>query len=296
MADIFISYAREDEARIQTLVRALEDQGWSVFWDRHIPAGQTWRSYIGEALNDASCVMVAWSRHSIDSGWVSEEADEGKKRGMLVPVLLDAVEPPIGFRSIQAADLTDWQSARPSPRFEQLLHDIRATMHATPTPPHIHQPAEPKPHRQPFESWQREPKDPSRRFTFGMLIAVLLALVAVGGWWAYPTSTINNRGAKSIQDYPDTPKAGEGARLPAMSVTSRTTPPFYSCTDQAQCTPGTACVAWHGDRGQYYCKPICTEDLDCRKFPYPTTKCLPVRGSSLLICNDAESSLIGGVK
>jgi hypothetical protein len=290
MAHIFISYAREDEARIHPLVRALEDQGWSVFWDRHIPAGQTWRSYIGKALSDASCVMVAWSRHSIDSGWVSEEADEGKKRGMLVPVLLDAVEPPIGFRSIQAADLTNWQSARSSPRFEQLIHDIRATLHATLTP------LEPKPNRQPFGSWQRKPKAPSRRFTYSVLMAMLLALVAVGGWWAYPTSTISHSGTKSIQDYSDTRKRGEGAGLPPMGVASGTTPAFYFCTDQAQCAPGTACVAWDGDRGKYYCKPICTGDLDCRKFPYPTAKCLPVRGSSLLVCNEAESSLLGGTK
>lgn len=125
MADIFISYAREDEVRIQPLVRVLENRAWSIFWDRHIPAGQTWRSYIGKALGDARCVIVAWSRDSVVSDWVSEEADEGKKRGILIPVLLDAVEPPIGFRSIQAADLTDWQSDRLSPHFEKLLHEIR---------------------------------------------------------------------------------------------------------------------------------------------------------------------------
>src|SRR5215471_16855523 len=105
MADLFISYAREDEARIRPFAYALEQQGWSVFWDRHIPAGQTWRSHIGQALIDARCVIVAWSRYSITSRWVAEEADEGLKHGMLVPVLLDSVEPPIGFRSIQAADL-----------------------------------------------------------------------------------------------------------------------------------------------------------------------------------------------
>lgn len=126
MAYIFISYAREDEARIQPLVRALENQGWSVFWDRRIPAGQTWRSYIGKALSDASCVIAAWSRHSIVSNWVSEEAEEGKQRGVLVPVLLDAVEPPIGFRSIQAADLVDWDGTETSLTFQRLVADVAA--------------------------------------------------------------------------------------------------------------------------------------------------------------------------
>lgn len=189
MAHIFISYVHEDEARIQPLIRALENEGWSVFWDRRIPAGQTWRSYIGKALSDASCVIVAWSFRSIASSWVSEEADEGKQRGILVPVLLDSVEPPIGFRSIQAADLTDWQSERLSPRFEQLLHDIRAILPTPPTPPSLKPIPELKPDisKPPYEPPQRKPKAPLRRITYGALLAVLLVLIAGGGYWGYRT-------------------------------------------------------------------------------------------------------------
>ena len=64
MADIFLSYSREDEARIKSLVTEFEAQGWTVFWDRRIPAGETWRSYIGTALQDARCIVVAWSQSS----------------------------------------------------------------------------------------------------------------------------------------------------------------------------------------------------------------------------------------
>ena len=132
MSDIFISYAREDEARIQKLVRALEQRGLSVFWDRNIPAGQTWRSHIGKALSDAQCVVVAWSLHSVDSNWVAEEADEGKRRGNLVPILLDVVEPPMGFRSIQAADLSDWNPGTDSPRFAKFLDDVQVLLPGSP--------------------------------------------------------------------------------------------------------------------------------------------------------------------
>jgi hypothetical protein len=189
MAEIFISYAREDEARIQPFVRALENEGWSVFWDRRIPAGQTWRSYIGKALSNASCVIVAWSLHSIGSSWVSDEADEGKQRGILIPVLLDSVELPMGFRSIQAADLTDWQPERLSPRFEQLLHDIRTVLHTTPTP----SPAEPLGELEPdisephYESPQQKPKAPLRRLTYGPLMTLVLVLIVGGGYWGYRT-------------------------------------------------------------------------------------------------------------
>src|SRR5215813_13416412 len=124
MADIFISYSREDETRIRNLVAALEGHGWSVFWDRRIPAGETWRSYIGSALQNARCIIVAWSEHSIESPWVAEEADEGKTRGVLVPVLLDRVQPPRGFREIQAADIADWQTGHPAQRLNELITDL----------------------------------------------------------------------------------------------------------------------------------------------------------------------------
>jgi hypothetical protein len=126
--DIFFSYAREDETRVAPVVAALEACGWSVFWDRRIPAGKTWRSYIGRALDQAQCVVVAWSDHSINSNWVLEEADEGMEREILVPILLDAVRPPRGFRGIQAADLSDWSSERPSPAFDSFLVDLGAVL------------------------------------------------------------------------------------------------------------------------------------------------------------------------
>jgi hypothetical protein len=136
--DIFFSYAREDQARVAPVVAALEAHGWSVFWDRRIPAGQTWRSHIGRALDQARCVVVAWSEHSINSKWVLEEADEGLEREILVPVLLDAVRPPRGFRGIQAADLSSWSPEHPSPDFDSFLADLGAVLGAPqqgPSPP-----------------------------------------------------------------------------------------------------------------------------------------------------------------
>ncbi|MGH9875587.1 MAG: toll/interleukin-1 receptor domain-containing protein, partial [Pyrinomonadaceae bacterium] len=108
MSDIFLSYAREDLERAHRLAEALEAQGWSVFWDREIPAGKTWRQVISAALRQAHCVIVAWSEASILSDWVCEEAEEGRTRKILVPVFLDEVNPPLGFREIQAAGLVGW--------------------------------------------------------------------------------------------------------------------------------------------------------------------------------------------
>jgi hypothetical protein len=35
-ADIFLSYARGDRQKAESLARALHDAGWSVWWDRSI--------------------------------------------------------------------------------------------------------------------------------------------------------------------------------------------------------------------------------------------------------------------
>jgi formylglycine-generating enzyme required for sulfatase activity len=128
MPDIFLSYSRHDLERVRPIAEALEAEGWSVFWDRRIPAGKTWRQFIGEALADSRCVMVVWTKSAIESDWVIEEADFGKKRGALIPTRLDAVDPPLGFGAIQAADLLDWKGSSESPAFRVLLGDIKALL------------------------------------------------------------------------------------------------------------------------------------------------------------------------
>ena len=37
MSDIFISYAKEDKEKAGLLAEVLEEQGWSVWWDRRDP-------------------------------------------------------------------------------------------------------------------------------------------------------------------------------------------------------------------------------------------------------------------
>lgn len=184
MADIFLSYAHEDEGRIRDLAHALEEHGWSIFWDRRIPAGKTWQSYIGQALADAKCVIVAWSQHSITSDWVIEEANNAKERGYLVPVFLDPVKPPFGFGGIQAANLTDWKPGSPSPRFEQLIQDITGVVGGEPPPP---EPPPPKPeaqkaHVQESETIKPESSQAGKKRNILLIGSMLaLALVIVGG-------------------------------------------------------------------------------------------------------------------
>lgn len=135
MSDIFISYASEDRERVLRLVHALEARGWSVFWDRKIPFGQTWRQVIGSELDQAHCVIVLWSHNAITSLWVQEEAEEAKRRNILIPILIDDVQPPLGFRSIQTANLSGWKGDSSSPQFARVLRDINRFSAVAPEKP-----------------------------------------------------------------------------------------------------------------------------------------------------------------
>ena len=105
MAQVFLSYEREDAQRARGIAQVLEKVGHSVWWDRHIKGGSEYAKEIERALKAADAVVVLWSEQSVESAWVRDEAASGRDRGRLVPVSLDGTEPPLGFRQYQTIDL-----------------------------------------------------------------------------------------------------------------------------------------------------------------------------------------------
>lgn len=128
MADIFLSYAEEDRPIAARIAALLESAGWSVWWDRKIAAGKTWRDVLEQALQNMRCMVVLWSSHSIKSEWVKEEAEEGRTQRKLIPILIEPVIPPVGFRSFQAADFTGWDGSSEFFAARQLVVDLEALL------------------------------------------------------------------------------------------------------------------------------------------------------------------------
>ena len=109
MADVFISYARADRVAADLLLAQLDQSGRSVFLDRvRLQPGKPWEPAIKTELRTARCVLVLWSRNSVESSWVRSEANSGFIRGRLVQVLIEPVRLPEPFASIEAVDLVDW--------------------------------------------------------------------------------------------------------------------------------------------------------------------------------------------
>jgi TolB-like protein len=121
MADVFVSYAREDKARVAPLVAALEGQGWAVWWDPAIAPGQEFDRLIATELSGAAAVVVVWTAASVESRWVRGEAREAADRGILVPVRFGDAQLPIDFRALHTADLGDGENLERSSSFRDVV-------------------------------------------------------------------------------------------------------------------------------------------------------------------------------
>ena len=134
MADIFISYAHEDRARIEPLARALQADGYDVWWDREkesgLKPGDDFDMVIEEQLETAVCVIVGWSGNSRTSRYVRDEARDALERGVLVPVFLEQVKPPLGFRSLHTEDFGNWQGDLTAENWQRLTLQTKALKEA----------------------------------------------------------------------------------------------------------------------------------------------------------------------
>jgi tetratricopeptide (TPR) repeat protein len=115
MADIFISYAREDVAWVEKLNRALEAHGYNVWWDRNLATGSRYLKETEAQLRQARATVVVWSKVSIDSHWVADEAALARDLGRLVPISKDGTMPPLGFGQYQATDFSRWNGGAGEP-------------------------------------------------------------------------------------------------------------------------------------------------------------------------------------
>ncbi|MBI1393723.1 MAG: TIR domain-containing protein [Alphaproteobacteria bacterium] len=121
MTDVFISYARADQEKVEKLADALVARGVSVWWDKQIKSGSEYSADIETALNAAGAVIVCWSKASAGSRWVKDEAGAGAEAGKLLAVSFDGERPPLGFRQFHSVNLSDWRGDPLDPAFIEFM-------------------------------------------------------------------------------------------------------------------------------------------------------------------------------
>ncbi|HQR49158.1 MAG TPA: TIR domain-containing protein [Steroidobacteraceae bacterium] len=133
MADVFISYARSDKARVAPLVAAIVSRGWTVWWDPEITPGQEFDDMIDAEIAAAKAVMVVWTPTSVTSRWVRGEAREAADSNKLVPVRFDNARLPMDVRAIHTTDLDGWKDDPQSPQAREFLQALGAMIARAPT-------------------------------------------------------------------------------------------------------------------------------------------------------------------
>lgn len=121
MSEVFISYKREDKARVETLYALLLDLDVGVWFDAGIEVGVEWERRIYQQIDAAQAMIVCWTFAAVSSHWVTREALIGLERNILVPVMLAPCALVAPFDTLQAADLTQWDGAPDHPECQKLL-------------------------------------------------------------------------------------------------------------------------------------------------------------------------------
>jgi hypothetical protein len=140
---LFVSYASQDRTRVGDLALHLGQLGHQVFWDRELVAGSGYRARLEQEISAADRVIVLWTKGSVRSDWVKEEAEAARQAGKLLPVRF-RVSPPFGFREIHTPDLPLLASSQDVVSAIG-LPPAQAVSGPMPPPPNPNQPPAPTP-------------------------------------------------------------------------------------------------------------------------------------------------------
>ena len=187
MADIFISYKREEQPIAKKLADALQKKGWTVWWDPEVLTGERFHDIIDKELKESKCVVVLWSKLSVESENVKDEATYALKRKKLVPITIEDVDLPYWAERINTGQLINWDGSDNFPGYQKLVSDISKII--AEEDERREQEEGTKPYDPEFgRIWPPEPKPPEPSKTSNALklaaLAGVIVLLMVGIlWW-----------------------------------------------------------------------------------------------------------------
>lgn len=127
--DVFVSYKREERRRVEELARALRGIGLNVWLDSRLQAGNSFDAEINRQVRSAKCVLVCWSRASVESEWVRAEASIGRERGVLVACFFEPCQPYPPFNLVHTEDLSSGRFDASNESWSRVLNRISELVH-----------------------------------------------------------------------------------------------------------------------------------------------------------------------
>ena len=124
MADIFISYKREQRAAAAQVAELLRGNGYEVWWDRELIGGDNFQRTINDELDAAACVVVLWSQLALASDYIVAEASKARDHEKLVGANIDNVCLPVPFNTLQCVSLAAWQGGADADCAQDLLRSV----------------------------------------------------------------------------------------------------------------------------------------------------------------------------
>jgi hypothetical protein len=215
LADVFLSYARPDSAFAELVARELGKAGWSVWYDRELPAHRAYSDVIANELESAASVLVLWSAASIASEWVRSEANRARELRKLVQARLDGGRLPMPFDQIQCADLRKWRGAQSHPGWTTVRRSIEALASI--------------PSGKPTAPGDR-PAASRRAIVAGGAAVVVAGLAGLGWWRASDGEQLSPRaklllqkGTDALQNNDALDPEGPGSTLQAIALLTQAT-------------------------------------------------------------------------
>lgn len=230
MSHIFLSYSAEDRERVRPLVTLLGEVA-PVWWDQAVRHGENWEMAVETAVEQAACVVVAWTRQSVKSSWVRSEAADARDRNILIPAMLEDVKVPLAFRHLQTAQLQDWSGDREHPQAQALRAAVAAVMaRQAPAPVAVPSPPVAWPHVVPAPAASQPAVSLALsgplRWTRGLLAVLLglglvvgLFLIAGMGKYALNRWSRPDEPSENIAGPLETPAASDGISASVPSAT-----------------------------------------------------------------------------
>jgi peptidoglycan hydrolase-like protein with peptidoglycan-binding domain len=124
MADVFISYKREERKAVEIIAEKLRALKLDIWFDEKLRSGNSFDDQIAHEIEAAKAVLTCWTPAAIESEWVRSEAAMAREANKFIACLLapTTLIPP--FNLVQTDNLTTWAGQENDPAWLKILSRI----------------------------------------------------------------------------------------------------------------------------------------------------------------------------